>query len=140
MKHEERRRFLQQNWGLDCTCSLCRASEADIADSEGRRRNIEELRETMIDARKNKFYKDAITIAGDWLFYCEEEGLAPVMVEYYDILADLYELNGDLENATRNARLALDGWVRFGSVDDAQLEHARETLVRLWEKEEAKSW
>jgi hypothetical protein len=138
MKHEPRRKFLQENWDLDCTCSLCRASEIDIKDSESARGQMDELRETMLDAKKNKFYKDAITIAGDWLFYCEAEGLSPVLPEYYDILADLYSLNGDMENATRYARMALDGWVRFGSVDDTQMENAREALMRLWEQAESK--
>ncbi|KAK0641914.1 hypothetical protein B0T16DRAFT_420722 [Cercophora newfieldiana] len=92
-----------------------------------------------MDARKNKFYNDTLTIAKDWNYNCELENLAPLEMEYHDILADLYGLKGDLENAVRYARMSLDGWGRFGSVDYGQLENARRTFMRLWSEQEAKN-
>ncbi|KAK0627923.1 hypothetical protein B0T14DRAFT_552734 [Immersiella caudata] len=136
MPHKDRRRFLKENWDIDCECSLCRAQESQISDSEAARKQMEDLPQTMMEARTNKFYKDAITIANDWMYYCEFEGLSPLQMELWDILADLHNLKGDLESAIRYARMALDGWVKFGSVDDSQLENAKEALMRLWKKGE----
>ncbi|KAK0645389.1 hypothetical protein B0T16DRAFT_328528 [Cercophora newfieldiana] len=138
MTYPQRTRFLKENWDIECTCSLCLSEEHDIKDSETARRQMEELRDTMLDARTNKFYNDAITIAKDWWYFCGLEGLLPLEMEYHDILADLYALKGDLENAIRYARMALDGWVRLGSVDSGQLENSRAVLMRLWAEQEAK--
>jgi len=134
MKHDARRKYLRDSWGFDCGCSLCRASDVEISDSEGRRRQIQDLRDTMSDARKNGYYKDAIAIARDWLDFSEWEDLPPLMPEYHGILADLYHLKGDLLNATTHARMALDGWVRFGSVDDSQLVHSSGFLREMSDK------
>ncbi|KAK4445458.1 hypothetical protein QBC34DRAFT_472363 [Podospora aff. communis PSN243] len=136
MPHTDRRRFLHENWDIDCSCSLCRANETTISDSEAARKQMDDLRETMMEARTNKFYKDAITIANDWMYYCEFEGLSPLQMELWDILADLNFLRGDLDNAIRYARMALDGWVKLGSVDDTQLENAREMVMKLWKEAE----
>jgi hypothetical protein len=136
MAHADRRRFLLENWDIDCSCSLCRAEQTAISDSEAARKQMDDLRGTMVEARTNKFYKDAITIANDWMYYCEFEGLSPLQMELWDILADLHFLKGDLESAIRYARMALDGWVKFGSVDDSQLESAREMVMKLWKEAE----
>lgn len=132
MKHDARRKYLRDNWGFDCGCSLCRASEVEVSDSEGRRRQMNDLRETMLDARSNGYYKDAIAIAGDWLNFSDWEGLPLLMAEYHDVLADLYLLKGDMANATRYARMAVDEWVRFGSVDEARVEAASALLEKLY--------
>ncbi|KAK3319429.1 hypothetical protein B0H66DRAFT_498617 [Apodospora peruviana] len=131
IKHDERRRYLKDNWGIDCKCSLCQASEFDIKESETSRNRINELRDTILDARKERFFQDAINIAEDWLMISEWERVAPLTPEYHDILAELYFLKGDMVNATRYGRMSLDGWVRFGSVDDEQLEKARVFLRDL---------
>ncbi len=90
-----------------------------------------DLPKTLNDARRDGFYNDAITIANDWLQFSEWENLPLLMPEHHDTLAELYFLNGDLVNATRYARRALDGWVRFGSVDEEKLENAKEALHGL---------
>ena len=128
---EERRRYLREHWGFDCACSLCRASESDIGDSESWRRKIKSLKETILDARNQGFYQDAITMTEEWLMISEWDRAPPFMPEYHDTLADLYFLKGDMANATRYARMAMDGWARFGSVDDEQLERAGLFLRRL---------
>lgn len=135
MKHAPRRKYLSDNWNFDCACSLCRGNEIEISESEGRRRQMNDLRSTMLDARSNGYYKDAIAIAGDWKDFSEWEDLPLLMPEYHDVLADLYLLKGDLANATRYARMAADEWVRFGSVDDTRVEAASGMLKKLYELE-----
>lgn len=131
MAREPRRAYLRQNWDFDCGCALCRASEFDISESEGRRKQMDSLQETLADARSNGYYKDAIAIAGDYLDFCGWEELPPLMPEHHATLADLYVLANDAINATRYARMAMDGWVRLGSVDDEPLEKARTVLEGL---------
>ena len=128
---ETRRQYLKDHWDFDCDCSLCRGSAADLEESEGWRQKIKSLKETIVNARSEGFYPDAITMTEEWLMFSEWDRVPPFMPEYHDVLADLYSLNGDIVNATRYARMAVDGWARFGSVDDNDLEKARVFLSRL---------
>ncbi|KAK4149185.1 SET domain-protein 5 [Chaetomidium leptoderma] len=128
---ESRRNYLKEHWGFDCTCSLCRGSETDIGDSENWRKQIKSVKETILDAKSQGFFPDAITMVHDWAKLSEWDKTPPFMPEYHDLLADLYLLNGDMVNATRYARMAVDGWVRLGSVDDEHLEKARVFLGRV---------
>jgi hypothetical protein len=126
-----RRQYLKDNWGFDCTCSLCRGPDSDIEDSESWRRKLKSLRETIADARSQGYYQDAITMTEELLQFSEWDRSPVFMPEYHDALADLYFLNGDMVNATKYARMAVDGWARFGSVDDEGLEKARLFLSQL---------
>jgi hypothetical protein len=128
---EIRRQYLKQHWGFDCSCSLCRGPQTDLADSESWRRKIKSLKETIMNAKAEGFYQDAIVMTEEWLMFSEWDRQPPLMPEYHDLLADLYHLKGDLVNATRYARMAVDGWVNLGSVDDKELEQARLFLGRL---------
>ncbi|KAK3293798.1 uncharacterized protein B0H64DRAFT_442903 [Chaetomium fimeti] len=128
---EERRRYLKDHWGFNCACSLCRASKLDADDSEAWREKVKSLKATIQDARSQGYYKNAIVMAEEWLLVSEWDMTPPFMPEYHDTLADLYFLKGDMVNATRYARMAMDGWARFGSVDDEQLERAAAFLQRL---------
>jgi len=84
-----------------------------------------------MDARNNGFFQDAINIAEDWLMVSEWERVPPLAPELHDVLAELYSRKGDMVNGTRYGRMALDGWIKFGSVDDDQLELARVFLRDL---------
>jgi hypothetical protein len=84
-----------------------------------------------VNARGQGYYSDAITMTEEWLMFSEWDRVPPLMPEYHDVLADLYSLKGDVVNATRYARMAVDGWARLGSVDDDDLENARVFLARL---------
>lgn len=128
---ESRRNYLKENWGFDCTCSLCRGSETEISDSESWRDKIKSLKETILNAKSQGYYHDAIVMTEEVLQFSEWERIPPFMPEYHDTLADLYFLKGDMANATRYARMAVDGWARSGSVDDEELEKSRVFLRRL---------
>ncbi|AEO60489.1 hypothetical protein MYCTH_104665 [Thermothelomyces thermophilus ATCC 42464] len=128
---EERRRYLRNHWGFECSCSLCRASQLDLDNSEVWRSKVKSLKETILNARSEGFYQNAITMTEEWLMVSEWDMTPPLMAEYHDTLADLYFLKGDMVNATRYARMAVDGWARLGSVDDEQLERSRLFLRRI---------
>ncbi len=137
-KHEDRRRTLRDNWGIDCSCSLCRAEEGKIRDSESGRRRIVDLKGTGEHAKSEKYFQDAINIAEERSMFAEEEGLSEPEPMLHDTLAELYTLKAaqtgllaDWEKAKRYARMAVDGWVRLGSVDGEALETARLFLREL---------
>ncbi len=95
------------------------------------KRKIKSLRETIANAKTEGFYRDAIVMTEEWVQFSELDQAPVFMPEYHDTLADLYYLNGDLVNAIRYARMAVDGWAKFGSVDDRDLEKSRVVLARL---------
>lgn len=128
---ESRRQYLKDHWGFDCMCSLCQASETDIGNSDSWRRRMKSLKTSVPEAREGGFYQDAINMAEEWLMFSEWERVPPLEPEYHDTLADLYFLKGDMVNATRYARMAVDGWAKLASVDDDQLEKARLFLSHL---------
>lgn len=130
LTHAQRRQYLHQNFHLDCICSLCRAS-ADIdlvPDSDHLRQRVGELKQALTQATSEQYFENALAIAHEWLEMAEKEGIPPLMPEYYDIVARLSFDVGDLPGARRYAQLALDGWTRFGSTDDAELERARDFM------------
>lgn len=107
-----------------------------MQDSEAWREKIKSLKETIVDAKEQGYYKDAIVMTEEWLMFSEWERIPPFMPDYHDTLAHLHYLNGNMVNATRYARMALDGWAKFGSVDDEDLEKARVFLRHLNHLEE----
>ena len=97
-----------------------------------------ELKGTGAHARSERFFQDAINIAEEWAMFAETEGVPDPEPEYHGTLAELYDLKAaktglpeDSALARRYARMALDGWVRFGSVDEEAVEKARLLLKRL---------
>ncbi|KAL2266839.1 hypothetical protein VTJ83DRAFT_4116 [Remersonia thermophila] len=128
---EQRRRYLKDNWEFECTCSLCRGPVDDLEDSESWRRKTKSLKETIADAKSSGYYKDAIVMTEELLLFSEWDKVPPFMPDYHDTLAHLNYLDGNMANATRYARMAMDGWVKLGSVDDVDLENARVFLEHL---------
>jgi hypothetical protein len=131
MPVDERKKYLKDHWGFDCRCELCRSSQSELEDSESWRRRMKSLKNTILSAKNEGFFHDAIVMAGEWLQFAEWEMVPPLEPEYHDMLAELHRLNGDRVNATKYARMAVDGWARLGSVDDEPLEKARVFLEQL---------
>ncbi|OIW28639.1 hypothetical protein CONLIGDRAFT_654819 [Coniochaeta ligniaria NRRL 30616] len=132
MPHNQRREYLRQVWGFDCSCSLCHSTdEAAISDSDHRRERVGELKQSVLQASSQQYFENALVMAQEWLEVGEREGVPPLLAEYYDIVARLSFDVGDLQDARRYALLAFDAWTKFGSVDDTDLEAAREYLREL---------
>ncbi len=132
MARHQRREYLRQGWGFDCSCSLCRSKdEAAISDSDHRRERVGELKQSVLQASSEQYFENALVMAHEWLEVGEKEGIPPLLAEYYDIVARLSFDVGDLPDAKRYAHLALDAWTKFGSVDDTDLDAAREYVREL---------
>lgn len=107
----------------------------------------------MLHAKSEGFYQDAINILKDWLDFAEVEGLLPLMGEYHGVMAELYlvlaergspggkEVDRDLalRGALREARMAVDAWVRLGSVDGGKTDDARVFLERIFKLKERRT-
>jgi hypothetical protein len=113
-KHIARRDYLAKNYGIDCHCTLCRATELDRGDSEVRRRRMHELQETVTHARGEKYFQDAINIAHEWAEFADMEELHVPAPEFDFLIAELYLAKGDLAPARRYARMALDRLAEVG--------------------------
>ncbi|EAA28732.2 SET domain-containing protein [Neurospora crassa] len=152
----DRHNFLQQTHHFTCHCPLCTALSDDpsantpAAESHSRRQHLNELWTTMLHAKSEGFYQDAINILKDWLDFAEVEGLLPLMGEYHGVMAESYlmlaergspggkEVDRDLalRGALREARMAVDAWVRLGSVDGGKTEDARAFLEKVFKLKE----
>ena len=137
-KHETRRRALKDDWGIDCSCSLCRSEQWQIQDSDAARRRIVELKETGEHAKGERYFQDAINITREWMEFAETEGVPDLEPGFHGNLAELYALQAaktglseDGEKARRYARMAVDGWIRLGSVDEQALARASDFLRNL---------
>ncbi len=93
--------------------------------SEDRRKDIRKLQSQLVDSTRNADYLTALTAAEDLIKVTDAEGLMWLMPEMYDILAAIYLDMKDFTNARRFGKLALEGWQKFDSVDETQLENAR---------------
>jgi hypothetical protein len=132
MPRDERRSYLHHVWGFDCSCALCRSTDdAATADSDHRRERVVELRQSVLQASSEEYYENALVMAREWLDVAEKEGIPPLMAEWYDVVARLSYDVGDLEAARRYALLAMNAWERFGAVDSADLQAAREWVRDL---------
>lgn len=154
----DRHQFLKQNYHFTCHCPLCASLSDDpsahtlVAESHSRRLRMQELYDTMLHAKSEGFYADAINILKDWFDFAEEEGLMPLTGEYHGTMGELYLLLAEkgsvdgkkvdreraLREALREARMAVDAWVRLGSVDHKKTEEARVLLERVFELKERK--
>ncbi len=120
-----RREYLQENWHFNCKCSLCRASTDEVTLSEDRRLDIRKLQSQLVDATRSADYLSALTAAEQLVQVTDAEGLTWLMPEMHDILAAIYLYMRDFTNARRFGLLSLEGWEKFDSVDETQLESAR---------------
>ncbi|KAK0740382.1 hypothetical protein B0T18DRAFT_303994, partial [Schizothecium vesticola] len=105
--YANRQRNLHQKWGFRCACSLCSASPEERAASDARRNSITELGQKVIGRLNDADYPGAIKQHRVMMAAIEDEGLAPHMGDYYEVMTRLYAATGDMKNAKKYARLAI---------------------------------
>jgi hypothetical protein len=77
------------------------------------------LREEALNRAMEKDWSAAITAAETLLKHAEEEGITAHMADFYEVPAKLYFNVGDLGEAERYIRLALEDTERYGVHGDA---------------------
>ncbi|KAM0273575.1 hypothetical protein ACHAQH_008238 [Verticillium albo-atrum] len=125
MPHNIRKKYLFDNYGFHCRCSLCQAPPEVRSAADARRMRIVEVRADMRKAHDKGKLADAIKYAEELLGLSEAEGLTPLLHEYHEILASIYLEQLDIPNARKYGQLTLDGWIRFKSVDSFHVEAVR---------------
>jgi hypothetical protein len=104
---------------------------------------MRKLQSKLISATQGGSFQSAIETAEELMQVTDEEGVTPVLPEMHDILAAIYLDMRDWNNARRFGQKALEGWYKFDSVDNYQLEMAQwfvrhvELMKKLVEKQEA---
>jgi len=132
-----RRENLQENWHFNCKCSLCRASTDEVTLSEDRRKDIRKLRSKLLEHSTHGMYAEAVNDAEELIRITDEEGITWLLPEMHDILAAIHLDMRDFTNARRYGKMSLQGWEKFDSVDESQLESSRWFLkyIELVKKE-----
>ncbi|KAK5658433.1 hypothetical protein OQA88_1822 [Cercophora sp. LCS_1] len=104
----ERQRILRAKWGFECTCDICSAPPAEIAESDARRDQINELGVAVLKHVENQDLKSAIKSHKDMMNAIEEEALAPHMGDYYEVMARLLAGTKNIKEAKKYVRLAIE--------------------------------
>jgi len=117
--HVERQDLLRNVWGFKCKCSLCTGSREAIKASDERRTRIRTLKDEVVDIALGGDYKRAIELSEELLAVIEEEGLTAHYGDFYEIPAQLYYATGDMTNAAKYAKLALEDLTSYGTPGEA---------------------
>lgn len=129
MPRQVRRQFLRDNWGFDCACPICLAPAEQISASDSRRMRIVKVRERLRDARRRGQREEALDLAREMLGLCETEDLPALMPEFQGVLGELHLEAGDVDEAERYGRMALEGFLEFHGSDSPRADNARRFLA-----------
>jgi tetratricopeptide (TPR) repeat protein len=130
-----RRQHLLENWGFNCTCSLCFSSTEQIAASDARRMRIVEARNKANEAREKGDYEGAVDLVQELIELSNEEGLKPLESDFQEMMGKLYAEKGDLELARTYGEMALDGWMMFSGADNHHVDTVKGFLRNLKKRE-----
>lgn len=119
----EARKKALKLWGFDCQCALCTAPAAEVAASDARRTQIEQLHEQAIDAFQAGRAFQALRITRQILNLLPTEELFVHYAEQYENMARIYFVLRDQENAVKYARMSLEVLLEQGYIKRIQPEH-----------------
>lgn len=126
MASKDRQKALQ-DWGFNCTCSLCGSGPTALAASDGRRARVQQALSALEDPWLRGSAALVAELADEAEQTLEEEGLAAQKGELHGILAGVYADMGDGETAGRYAASAVEKLAHFAGYDDERTERARGT-------------
>ncbi|KAK3321969.1 hypothetical protein B0H66DRAFT_638475 [Apodospora peruviana] len=118
----ERHKALK-HWGFECQCDLCTSSEQEIAASDARRREIDDLRGQAAAAYQEGKPYQALRLTRQVLGLIPSEELFPLYSEQYENIARIYWILGDWETGLKYARQSLDVLREQGYLEDVRPEH-----------------
>ncbi|EXF78954.1 hypothetical protein CFIO01_10021 [Colletotrichum fioriniae PJ7] len=133
MPYQDRQKALQE-WGFNCTCSLCSSPPEVLAISDAYRRRLSEILSELEDpalAGSQSLVAELIDELEDVM---AKEGLTAQAGEFYGIVAGVYRSMGEMELSKKYAELAVEKLVQFAGYDDDRTVRAREVLLGLEER------
>ncbi|KAI5918041.1 hypothetical protein F4810DRAFT_726387 [Camillea tinctor] len=126
----EQRQSLIQDWGFNCTCSLC-ASREESQISDRRRTNMQRLLEELDEPRYQNH--GAINERIDKIIeLCNKEGLRAQIGDFYAIIADVFQNLGDLKSAENYGRMAVKELRYYAGYDHERTRNALTFLDNLY--------
>ncbi|KAI8231593.1 hypothetical protein K4K55_006107 [Colletotrichum sp. SAR 10_96] len=137
MLSADRQRTLQE-WGFNCTCSLCSSASA-VAVSDARRGRMQEI----VSALNNKVFRSPparmAELAEELDGILKEEGLSAQKGDFYDILARAYVDMGEVE--TGRSDLAHIAEAPCEACDELFVAEPEEVLLlKIFDAEFAEIW
>ncbi|KAK3349746.1 hypothetical protein B0T25DRAFT_505015 [Lasiosphaeria hispida] len=128
----EQRQDVIKGWGFNCTCALCRDTEATKV-SDSHRARIQAIFDEL-DAPENRTHEKVQAAMTELEELVEEEGLAAQIGDLHTIFADLYLDMGDSQKAREHAGLALGMLRQFAGWDNDRTNSAASLVTRLEEE------
>ncbi|OTA98155.1 hypothetical protein M426DRAFT_70346 [Hypoxylon sp. CI-4A] len=125
----EQRQSLIQEWGFNCTCSLCASPKAATV-SDRQRSRIQELLEEL-DRPETHTHSAIEKRVAEILDLCEKEALAAQVGDLYTIVAEVYSGIGDLDSAARYGKRAVKELVHYAGYDHDRTKSALLFLENL---------
>ncbi|KAK5656821.1 hypothetical protein OQA88_4369 [Cercophora sp. LCS_1] len=128
----QRKEFLE-NWGFNCTCSLCTDKEASHHSDHNRQR-IQEVLESLDypDNQTHEKVKAAIMEVEDLV---KQEALEGQLGDFNSIVAELYLDMGDFKLAREHGEVALKMLRKYAGFDNVRTDAAVEFLEKLRKRE-----
>lgn len=124
-----------QLWGFECQCPLCTAPPDQVAASDARRNQVEQLRSEAIDAFQAGRAFQALRITRQILNLLPQEELFPQYAEHYENMARIYFVLRDQENAVKYAKKSLEVLKEQGYINRIRPEHYQVMWRRFAEEE-----
>jgi len=118
LKHADRQALYQEGWNFRCTCSLCTASQYDVAGSDQRRARFAQLRKMLENLTAETY--DAQQIVAwekEVMEISQREGLDTLLAQDYERLAYVYAGHGMMGDARRWAKMAKESLLEWVVVD-----------------------
>jgi hypothetical protein len=120
---------LIQEWGFNCTCSLCNNPKRFKASDKNRDR-IQVILESL-DHPGNRTQAKVRAAVEEVEDLVVKEGLAGQLGDFYAIIADIYLNMGDLRKARKSGRNAVKLLQHYAGFDNMRTEKAEEFMREL---------
>ncbi len=108
MTRGTRQNFLKKHWGFECACSICSAPAESISTSNGRLKEINQLKEQLSTGLGD--HRKVLEITASILRLFDEEGLITPKAKYYEIATYTANKIGDEKKASTYGKLAQTYW------------------------------
>ncbi|KAK4450301.1 N-lysine methyltransferase SMYD2 [Podospora aff. communis PSN243] len=125
----EQRTQLIQEWGFNCTCSLC-SNPKRFKTSDKNRDRIQVILESL-DHPGNRTQAKVRAAVEEVEDLVVKEGLAGQLGDFYAIIADIYLNMGDLRKTRKSGRNAVKLLQHYAGFDNMRTEKAEEFMREL---------
>ncbi len=121
---ELRKTILRRQWGFDCKCEICGASEERIDESDMRVMFIMEAKERILKGETD--LRTTLELASEVLELYDQEGLVTPKAEFFLIAARAADGLGDYKAAYNYVQDAIRYWRILAGEDSDEVRDAEQ--------------